>query len=171
MFRFDKMNQLRVAYMASKRKPSLIIMSSEDVLFQAISAEVTDNNQRPKESDLITFQMMLKTILDPAIQKYPPDQQAEEKLFRHIIQYHIRIVYKQECLSPQSYLDCGILYDQQNIMLKRSTEDITLGAIMVISCGNADRKRLARRKLNLVDTDINAWICLVNLTERIMLTE
>ena len=77
----DKMNQVCVAQMESKRKPSLITMSSEDVLVQAISAEVTANNQRPKESDLISFQIMLKTLLDPAIQKYPPDQQAQEKLF------------------------------------------------------------------------------------------
>ena len=139
----DKINQLRVAYMPSKRKPSLIIMSSEDVIVQATSAEVTDNNQRPKESELIYFQMMLKTLLNPAIQIY----------------------------RPQAYLDCRILYDQHNIVLKMSTEDITLGAIMGISCGNADRNWLARRKLNLVDADINAWICLVNLPEHLMLTK
>ena len=46
----DKMKQLRVAYMASKRDPSLITMINEDVLVQAEEAKVTDNNQRPKES-------------------------------------------------------------------------------------------------------------------------
>ena len=83
----DKMNQVCVAQMESKRKPSLITMSSEDVLVQATSAEVAANNKRPKESELISFQMMLKTLLDLAIQKYPPDQQEQQKVFRHIIQY------------------------------------------------------------------------------------
>ena len=52
-----------------------------------------------------------------------------------------------------------------------STAEITLGAIMGLSGGDAARKRLALRKLNLVDADINAWICLVNLPERLMLTK
>ena len=42
---------------------------------------------------------------------------------------------------------------------------------MGLSGGDAVRKRLARRKLNLVDADINSWSCLVNSHERIMLTE
>ena len=44
----DKMKQLRVAYMASNRDPSLITMSNEDVIDQVASAEVAYNNQRPK---------------------------------------------------------------------------------------------------------------------------
>ena len=50
-----------------------------------------------------------------------------------------------------------------------STVNITIGAIMGISGGDVARKRLARRKLNLVDADINAWIFLVNLTEHLIL--
>ena len=42
--RLDKMKQLSVAYMASKRDPSLIKMSNEDMLAHAAAAEVTDNN-------------------------------------------------------------------------------------------------------------------------------
>ena len=42
--RLDKMKQLHVAYMASKRDPSLIKMSNEDMLAHAAAAEVTDNN-------------------------------------------------------------------------------------------------------------------------------
>ena len=56
-------------------------------------------------------------------------------------------------------------------MLNISTKDITLGAIMGLSGGDAVRKLLARRKLNLVDADINAWSCLVHSTERLMLTK
>ena len=52
-----------------------------------------------------------------------------------------------------------------------STADITLGAIMGLSGGDTARKRLARRKLNLVDADINAWSYLVNLSARLMLTK
>ena len=52
-----------------------------------------------------------------------------------------------------------------------STVNITIGAIMGISGGDVARKRLARRKLNLVDADINAWSCLVHSTERLMLTK
>ena len=51
------------------------------------------------------------------------------------------------------------------------TSDITLGAITGISGGDLDRKRLAHRKTNLVDADINAWSCLVNLPEYLMLTK
>ena len=76
-----KMKQLRVVYMASKRYPSLITMSNEDVLVEAEAVEVIANNQRPKERDLIYFQMIPKMLLDTAIQKYPPDQKAREKLF------------------------------------------------------------------------------------------
>ena len=52
-----------------------------------------------------------------------------------------------------------------------STADITIGAIIGLSGGDAGRKRLARRKINLVDADINAWSCLVHSTERLMLTK
>ena len=50
-----------------------------------------------------------------------------------------------------------------------STADITLGAIMGLSGGDAARKRLARPKLNLIDADINAWSCLIRSPERLML--
>ena len=91
----DKMNQVRVAYWASKRDPSLITMIDIDVHAQAEEAEVTDNNQRTKERELLSFQMMPKMLLDPAIQKYPPYQQAQEKLLRHIIQYSNRSSWKE----------------------------------------------------------------------------
>ena len=52
-----------------------------------------------------------------------------------------------------------------------STADIILGAIMGLSGGDADRKRLSCRKLNLVDADINACSFLVNLPDRLMLTK
>ena len=42
---------------------------------------------------------------------------------------------------------------------------------MGLSGGDAARKWLARQKLNLVDADINAWSCLVNLPESLMLTK
>ena len=80
-FPLDKMKRLRVAYMASKRYPRFITMSNEDVLAHAEATEVTDNNQRPKESELLSSKIIQKTLLDPAIQKDPPDQQAREKLF------------------------------------------------------------------------------------------
>ena len=54
----------------------MITMSNEDVLDQAAVAEVTDNNQRPKDGEILYFQMILKVLLDFAIQKYPPNQQA-----------------------------------------------------------------------------------------------
>ena len=69
----DKMKQLRVAYMASKRDPSLVTISNEYVLSQASASEVTGNNQRPKESDILSFQMILKTLINPSIHKYSPD--------------------------------------------------------------------------------------------------
>ena len=37
--------------------------------------------------------------------------------------------------------------------------------------GDAARKRLAHRKLNLVDADINSWGCLVNSPESLILTK
>ena len=49
--------------------------------------------------------------------------------------------------------------------------DITLGTIMRLSGGDAARKPLARRKLNLVDVDINVWSCLVKSPEHIILTK
>ena len=101
----DKMKQLFVAYMASKRGPSLITMRNKDIISKVLAAGVTCNNQRPKESELIYFQMMLKTLLNPAIQIYPPDQQAQEKLFQNIIQYRNRSAWKEERLCPQSYID------------------------------------------------------------------
>ena len=52
-----------------------------------------------------------------------------------------------------------------------STADITLGAIMGLSGGDTARKRLVRRKLKLVDADINAQICLVNSPDCLMLTK
>ena len=70
------MKQLHMAHMAYKRDPSLIAISNEDVLAQLAAAEVTANNQRPKESELLSFQMMPNTLLNPAIQNDPPDQQA-----------------------------------------------------------------------------------------------
>ena len=76
----DKMKQLRVVCMASKREPSLITMRNEYLISQAASVEVIANNQRPKESELLSVQMMPKTLLNTAIQKDPPDQQAREKL-------------------------------------------------------------------------------------------
>ena len=114
---------------------------------------------------------MPKTLLDPAIQKDTPYQQAREKLFRRIIQYCNRSSWKEECLCPQSYLDCEISYDQHNIVLNMSSSDITIFAIMGISGGNTARKRLARRKINLVDADINYWSCLVKLPEHLILTK
>ena len=51
-----------------------------------------------------------------------------------------------------------------------STADITIGAIMGLSGGNADRKQRACCKLNLVDAEINSWSCLVNSPECLMLT-
>ena len=51
-----------------------------------------------------------------------------------------------------------------------SKPDINIGAIMVLSGGDASRKRLARLKLNLLDADINAWSCLVKSPEHLMLT-
>ena len=56
-------------------------------------------------------------------------------------------------------------------MLKVSTVEITLSAIMGLSGGDTARKRLARRKLNLVDADINAYSCLMNSPERLMFTK
>ena len=91
----DKMKKLHVAYMASKKEPSLIAMSNEDVLAQAEADEFTANNKRPKESGIIYFQMVPKTLLDPGIHTYPPYQQAQEKLFRHIIQYRNQSVWKE----------------------------------------------------------------------------
>ena len=52
-----------------------------------------------------------------------------------------------------------------------SEPDINIGAIMVLSGGDASRKRLARLKLNLVDADINALSYLVNLPSILMLTK
>ena len=52
-----------------------------------------------------------------------------------------------------------------------SSSDITIVAIMGLSGGNTARKRLARRKLNLVDADINAYSCLMNSPERLMFTK
>ena len=167
----DKMKQLRVAYMASKRDPSLITIINEDVLAHSTAAEVTANNQRPKESQLLSFQMMPKTLLNPAIQKDPPDQQAQEKLFQHIIQYHNQRVQKDQRLFLQSYIDCEISGDQHNVVLKIITSDIPIGAIIGLSGGDADRKQLACHKLSLVDVDINAWSCLMNTTERLILTK
>ena len=146
-------------------------MSNGYVISQATAAEVTDNNQQLNESDIIYFQMIPKTLLDPEIQKYPPDQQSQEKLFRHIIQYRNQSAWKEECLCPQSYLDFEISDDHHNIVLNISTEDITLSVIMGLSGGDAASKRLANRKQNLVDADINAWICLVNSPERLILTK
>ena len=83
----DKMKQLCVEYMASKRDTILITMINEYVLAQAAAAEVAATKQRPKESEIISVQMIPKTLLDPVIQKNPPYQQAQEKLFRNIIQY------------------------------------------------------------------------------------
>ena len=51
------------------------------------------------------------------------------------------------------------------------TSYIILDAIMGLSGGKAARERLARCKLNLVDADINACSCLVNLPERLMPTK
>ena len=56
-------------------------------------------------------------------------------------------------------------------MLKIITSDIPIGAIIGLLGGDADRKQLARHKLNLVDVDINAWSCLVNTPERLILTK
>ena len=52
-----------------------------------------------------------------------------------------------------------------------STADITPGAIMGLSGGGVARKWLAHCKLNLVDADINAWSCLVNSPELLMITK
>ena len=117
-------------YIASKRDPSLIKMRNKDVLAQAASDEVTSNNQRPKESELLSFKMMPKMLINPAIYKYPLDQQVREKLFRCMIQYHNQSAWKEDRLCPQSYLDCEISDDQHNVVLKMSTADITFGAIM-----------------------------------------
>ena len=81
----DKIKKPRVAYMVSNRDPSLITMSNEDVLAHTEAAKFTAINQRPKEIDFIYFKMMPKTLLGSAIQKAPLYQQAQEKLFRHII--------------------------------------------------------------------------------------
>ena len=43
----DKMKQLRVAYMSSKRDPRFITMINEYFLVQSEAAEVKANNQRP----------------------------------------------------------------------------------------------------------------------------
>ena len=53
--------------MASKRDPILVTMSNEYVLAYAEGAEVTANNKWPKEIKLLSFQMMTKPLLDPAI--------------------------------------------------------------------------------------------------------
>ena len=52
-----------------------------------------------------------------------------------------------------------------------SEPDINIGAIMVLSGGDAARKWLARHKLNRVDADINALSYLVNLPSILMLTK
>ena len=83
--------------------------------------EVTSNNQRPTDINILSFKMMPKTLLDPAIQKDPPDKQAREKLFRNIIQYRNWSAWKEEHICPQLYLDCEISDDKHNILLNMST--------------------------------------------------
>jgi hypothetical protein len=72
---------------------------------------------------------------------------------------------------PSMHLDLEILTDQTSVVLKLRTADITLGALMGLAHGDGTKKRLARRRLNLVDADINAWSCLVNSPERPELTK
>ena len=47
-------------------------------------------------------------------------------------------------------------------MIKLKTANINLGDLMSLAHGDTAKKELARRRLNIVDADINAWSFLIN---------
>jgi hypothetical protein len=97
----------------------------------------------------------------------PHAKGAEEVLFQYLVQYR-----NYEHIVPSAHLDLEISTDQTLVVLKLRTADITLGALIGLAHGDRAKKRLAWRRLNLGDADINdAWSCLVSSRKRQELTK
>jgi hypothetical protein len=118
----------------------------------------------------LSFQLLSRKLVEPT-KMTPRKKGAEEVLFQHLVQYRNIMSWKDEHIVPSTHLDLGILTDQSLVMLKLRTAGITLGALMSLAHDDWAKKRLAQRRLNLMDADINALHCLVNSQEQLELTK
>jgi hypothetical protein len=157
--------------MVAKRDDHLITTTTSQLRAGVTAAAAIEESEwNAQHQELLSFQMLPMKLVE-ATKRTPRDEGAEEVLFQHLVQYRNIMSWKDEHIVPSTHLDLEISTDQTSVVLKLRTADITLGALMGLAHGDGAKKKLARRRLNLVDADINAWICLVNSPERQELTK
>ena len=76
--------------------------------------------------------------------------------------------WKYEHIVHLYYLHHYISTDQTSDVLKLKTVDITLIYLMGLTHGDTDYNNLEWLRLNIVDADINACSCLINIPDHQM---
>ena len=97
-----------------------------------------------------------------------PTRENHLTLFHHMTDYTARKHFKSHTITSSSYLDVDITDDQIDL-LHPSALDCISGYIMDGLVGRNSKKRLAKRRLNMVDANISSYCVLLNGIERIEL--
>jgi hypothetical protein len=164
----DKIFQMRACFMAAQKHPEVICyidntgVSSDD--------EDDDTNQ-PKSKGKDNSPTCLETFtLKPArlvhAAKTKPTRHNQMKLFEHMTNFCARQNAKVGTLKPSSALDVEFTQDQATL-LQPTMMQCNTGVIMDEMRGDGAKKRMARRRLDMVNGNISSYCRVLNSKDQL----
>ena len=159
--------KLRGCHLAVKRDPSVMIGGSDDVeddnSLDAASTEATAHCQEKVDS----FCSWKPVELIDEYKKDRSNPSVQAKLLTHVTKFVSRQHWQQaSTVAPSAYLGIDMSVDQVKLFNPK-IKDVIIGHIMYDAKGEGAVRKIAKRRLDMIEGGISGYSRLLNSEERL----
>ena len=160
--KFDDIEKLRGCYLISREDPSIFVTPIFCADDDDDAAESQRDGQRLLDMDYAGFAFAPSKLMTP-YRANRSDVDASSKLFRHMTNFVARNhgYHSGAPLLPSPHLDIEVSSDQVNL-LNPTPRDVQIGAIIDQCTGEAAKKVIAKRRIDIVTGNINSYARVLN---------
>ena len=162
---YNEVTKLPIIYQVTLEHPEVIVGGPDPVNLSSSEPNeaTTPKKPPPLQSFMLLPQNFVSAATDAKCEK--SKKEGRENLFKHIVQFRNRVHHKEKEVTVSSYLNVDVSEDQQALLNPTVLDSIT-GWIIKDSQGEGARKKMAKRRINLLDGKINSHCCVLNSDER-----
>jgi hypothetical protein len=170
----DQIPNIRACYMATKIDPSVVHR------VEGAQPHTEEDLDEPSfESDLTALDAF--QLKPPSLMSYympnkmrahnDQDDTIKNDLLKHMTNFAARQSWKAGTMAPSAHLNVEVTKDQEEL-LNPSPCNMIMGFVMYDVKGKGAKKRMAKRRLNVIDANIASYCRVLKSTERmIQITE
>jgi hypothetical protein len=153
--KLDDVFKLRGCFLTANIDPSVIIRVEEELSEEQIDSTPVDNFCSWKPSHLLT-----------KYKKHSADKNVQKEFFHHITNYVSKKNWKEDRIKVSDYLDVEMTNDQKTL-LKPTMKDVLLGFITYDVKGKGAMQKIAKRKIDFIEGNVNSYSKMLNNPERL----